>query len=380
VCSSDLVNERMCEMTGYALEEMLGMASRHLYFSEQEYRRVGKRSSELLLSRGTAAMESLWRRKDGARLDVLLNSTALNGQDLTAGLVFTALDITDSKQARELVRRNEEKYRLILEAMPDPVVLYDVEGRVVYLNPAFTRVFGWSLEEVAGRKLDYVPDEEWPQTTEMLEMMMRGQTASDFETRRFDKQGNVLNVAMNWSIWRDEKGERAGSVVALRDVTEHKRMVAQLEQSRKMEAIGTLAGGIAHDFNNVLQAISGNVQILLMRPGVQGATRAVLAGVDNLTQRAAEMIQQLLTISRKREVKLRPMDLNQEISQVCRLLERIIPRMIAIELNLAEDLWPINGDQAQLEQIILNLAANAADAMPEGGGLTFQTEDRKSVV
>lgn len=152
-------------------------------------------------------------------------------------------------------------------------------------------------------------------------------------------------------------------------------LYAQQEQARKMEAIGVLAGGIAHDFNNVLQAISGTVQILLLRTDMESSVRDALTGIDTLTQRAAEMIHQLLTLSRKERSRLEPVLLIQEIGQVCRILERILPKMIRLELKLAPDLQLIRGDPSQLEQIILNLAANATDAMPKGGSLVFETQN-----
>jgi PAS domain S-box-containing protein len=369
-------NERMSEMTGYPVQDLLGMSTRDLYLDPHDFDLTAAEVPEMLMSRGVASFESQWSRRDGAVMDVLINVSPLNPHDLAAGQVSSVLDITDSKRAQELVRRNEEKYRLILEATPDPVVLYDMKGLVVYLNPAFTRVFGWTLEELAGRKVDYVPQDELAKTDEMIALMQQGTFLSDFETRRYDRWGNILSVAVSWSAWRDENGTPAGSVVVLRDVTEHKKMLAQLEQARKMEAVGTLAGGIAHDFNNVLQAISGNVQLLMMSPELDARPKKTLADIDNLTQRAAEMIQQLLTISRKREVKLQAVSLDQEVRQMCRLLERIIPKMITMDLQLDPNLWPINGDQTQLEQIILNLAGNAADAMPQGGTLTFQTENQ----
>ncbi|MFH1035972.1 MAG: PAS domain S-box protein [Pseudomonadota bacterium] len=368
-------NERLSEMTGHPFGELLGMSLRNFYRSQDEFDKAAARITGELAAGSVSTIEARWQARDGGLLDVLITVSPLNPHDLTAGVVSSVLDITEIKRAQELARRNEERYRLILEASPDPVVLYDMQGQVLYINPAFTRVFGWALEELEGHALEYVPPEERDKTAEILALLKQGQTRSGLETRRYNRQGDILTVVLSWSVWRDEDGALAGSVVVLRDVTEHKKVVAQLEQSRRMEAIGTLAGGIAHDFNNVLQAISGNVQILMMRADLDSGPRETLAGIDNLTQRAAEMIQQLLTISRKREITLRTVSLNHEIKHICRLLERVIPKMITLDLHLDAELWPINGDQSQLEQIILNLAGNAADAMPQGGTLTFQTEN-----
>jgi CheY-like chemotaxis protein len=142
-----------------------------------------------------------------------------------------------------------------------------------------------------------------------------------------------------------------------------------------MEAVGVLAGGIAHDFNNILQAILGYTQILLINKPENDPDISKLREIEKSAKRASELIQQLLTFSRKVETKPRPIDLNKQVRDVEKLLERVIPRMIQIELILAEDLKPINAEPAQIEQIIMNLAVNARDAMPDGGKLIIETSN-----
>jgi two-component system cell cycle sensor histidine kinase/response regulator CckA len=154
-----------------------------------------------------------------------------------------------------------------------------------------------------------------------------------------------------------------------------KKLETQLLHAQKMEAIGTLAGGIAHDFNNLLQAISGYTQLLLMRKNSGDPDYGKLEVIQASTLKASELTKQLLIFSRKVESKLKPMDLNHEVMQVCKILQRTIPRMITIDLKLLESLKVINADSGQLEQILMNLGVNARDAMADGGSLTFQTEN-----
>ncbi len=154
-----------------------------------------------------------------------------------------------------------------------------------------------------------------------------------------------------------------------------KKLENQLLHAQKMEAIGTLAGGIAHDFNNLLQAISGYTQLLLMRKDSNDPDYGKLEVIQSSTLKASELTKQLLIFSRKMESKLKPLDLNHEVMQVCKILQRTIPRMITIDLRLSENLKVVNADSAQLEQILMNLGVNARDAMAEGGILTFQTEN-----
>ena len=156
---------------------------------------------------------------------------------------------------------------------------------------------------------------------------------------------------------------------------EKKKLEDQLLHAQKMEALGTLAGGIAHDFNNLLQAISGYTQLLLMKKDQTDADYGKLEVIHGTAQRASELTRQLLIFGRKVETKLKPLDLNHEVQQVARILERTIPKMVTIKMKLAENLKVISGDAGQLEQILMNLGVNARDAMPEGGGLTFQTEN-----
>jgi C4-dicarboxylate-specific signal transduction histidine kinase/ActR/RegA family two-component response regulator len=154
-----------------------------------------------------------------------------------------------------------------------------------------------------------------------------------------------------------------------------KRLENQLLHAQKMEAIGTLAGGIAHDFNNLLQAISGYTQLLLMRKDASDPDFSKLEVIQSSTLKASELTKQLLIFSRKMESKLKPLDLNHEVLQVCKILQRTIPRMITFDLKLSESLKVVNADSAQLEQILMNLGVNARDAMADGGSLTFQTEN-----
>lgn len=295
--------------------------------------------------------------------------------ELEAANKVLSREIEERKRVEAALRESEERYHRILEASPDPIVLYDMEGKVIYVNPAFSRIFGWTLEEVIGKKLDFVPEEAWPETLKRLEQLKRGESFFGFETSRYTKKGEIVEVNISAAVWRGKDGTLSGSIVNLRDITEQKKMEAQLRHAQKMEAVGTLAGGIAHDFNNVLQAVSGYVQLLMMKKSPGDPELKYLAGIDQSVQRAEGLIRQLLTVSRRLESYLEPVDLNHEIIQVTQLLERTIPKMIDIELHLAGDLCMVNADPTQLEQIILNLANNAKDAMPDGGQLTFETQN-----
>jgi PAS domain S-box-containing protein len=272
------------------------------------------------------------------------------------------------------LKRAQEVYRSLLNSSPDAVVIYDLEGRTRYASPAFTDLFGWTLQEIEGERIPFVPESEKESTAAAIrDLLVSGKPCRNFETRRTTKDGRVLDVSIAASRYLDEEGTPAGILTMLRDISEKKRMESQLLHSHKMEAVGTLAGGISHDFNNILQIVSGYVQILLLSANPSHPDYAKLQAMERAARKGSELTKRLLIFSRKVEAELRPVDLNHAVLQVAKLLERTIPKMIRIHTELAQDLKVVNADPLQLEQIIINLGVNAADAMNEGGEITFKT-------
>jgi two-component system sensor kinase FixL len=157
----------------------------------------------------------------------------LDEKDDIAGAVEFTLEITQRKRAEQVLKESEEKYRTVLEACRDPIVVYDMEGKGAYLNPAFTQVFGWTLEEFFGKKLNYVPEENWPETQMMIDLLKAGKTFSDVETRRYNKAGDILDVSITTGIYLDSDGIPLGSVNIVRDITERKRFEAALRESEQ---------------------------------------------------------------------------------------------------------------------------------------------------
>ncbi len=276
------------------------------------------------------------------------------------------------EQAEEALRESEEKYRAVLEASPDPIVVYDMEGTVIYLSPAFTQVFGWTPEELLGNKIDYVPKENRPETQMMIDKVMAGESFSAIESRRYTKQREILDVSISVATYLDRDGIPVGSVHTLRDITERKRLEAQLRQAGKMESIGTLAGGIAHDFNNLLMGIQGNVSLMLMDMDSTHPYHDRLKNIENQVQSGARLTSHLLGYARKGRYEVKPVDLNQLVEETSDAFGRT-RKEITIHRELAEDLFAIEADQTQIEQVLLNLFVNAADAMSGGGDLILKT-------
>lgn len=374
------VNDGFCSFTGYSKEEAIGKTP----FELDLY--VNPAAREKLLGRlqekgMVGGFELQFRMKDGRVLDALLSGKIFRyGKEQC--LVAVTKDITEFKRTQEELRRSEKRYRDLFDSVSDLIYTQDLEGRFTDANRALARIFGYELDEFIGRKAS---DFMKPELRDLFhaEYVEGIKKKGHYEgiTSYFTKDGRKIYLEYRSSLIRPEEGEPFISGIA-RDVTERilaereiKKLNKQMLQAQKMEAVGTLAGGIAHDFNNLLQGILGYAQILIMPRDESDPDIASLRQIEKAANRASELTRQLLTFSRKVESKPRPVNLNQEVQEVEKLLKRTIPKMIEIELHLEEGLETINADPSQLEQVIMNLGVNARDAMPEGGKLLLETEN-----
>ncbi|MDI6726102.1 MAG: PAS domain S-box protein, partial [Smithellaceae bacterium] len=275
------------------------------------------------------------------------------------------------------IQESEERFRSLSENAPDIIYNLDNEGVLTYLNPAWERIMGYSREETIGRYFTAFikAGEEDVYRTIQNKIHADRETVQNFDGLLIDKKGVDRAFLMNVAPRLDEKGNVVGTMGILRDVTEQRRLEAQLYHTSKMEAIGRLTGGISHDFNNLLQAIGGYHQLLLMQKTEDDPDWKYLISIGKLTQKAGDLVRQLMLFSRKAETFMRPLNLNDEISKFHELLVGIIPKMITMDLRLATELDRISGDPGQIHQIIMNLAINARDAMPAGGKITVATEN-----
>jgi PAS domain S-box-containing protein len=288
--------------------------------------------------------------------------------------------LTQEIEERRLIeaelRANEERYRKVLETSPDPIVVYDMEGKVTFFNQAFTRVFGWSLEERVGKKMDqFVPEEAWPETNKMIGKVLSGESFSGFETQRYNKDKKIVHVSMSAAIYKDRDDRPVGSVIVLRDVTEQKKMELQLKHAQKMEAIGTLAGGIAHDFNNLLMGIQGRTSLMLINANASDPHFEHLKGIEEYIESAAGLTKQLLGFARGGKYEVTPTDINALIQKHNHMFGRT-KKEINLYEKFQEDLWTVEVDQGQFEQVLMNLYINAWQAMPGGGDLYIETENQ----
>jgi len=310
---------------------------------------------------------------------------------LGAGLILRAqvkaktaeLSLINKELRAEIAERKrvEETLRLTqfsVENAGDAVFWMCSDARFIFVNHAACSSLGYSREELLSMTVHDIdpkfPAAVWPE--HWKEVRERGSFI--IESRHRTKDGRIFPVEITVNYLQFEGREY--NCAFARDITERKeaekereQIQAQFRQAQKMEAVGTLAGGIAHDFNNLLQAVQGYAQLLQMRKGKEESGQRELSQIIRAAERGADLTQQLLTFSRKVESELRPIDLNHEVESVKLLLERTIPKMIQMEFHLAADLKIVNADPGQVEQILMNLAVNAKDAMPEGGKFVVGT-------
>jgi len=370
-------NRAMSDMLGYTSEELHRKNARMLYSNDEEYDRVGKTIATLGPDKKTAAIETRWVRKDGSMFDCLIRYALLDPESGSGATVAIVEDITDRKLAENALRQSEERYRSLVENTLDGYFICEIpSGRVIFVNQRGCDLFGYTMEEALNLSLwDTIAPEDHVILKERFKKKMEKQSIAQqsitYTGKRKDGSRFRAQVATSVVMFQG----KAALQGVFKDITQQERLERQLQQAQKMEAIGTLAGGIAHDFNNLLQAILGYTQILIIGKKENDPELSKLEQIEKSAMRASELTQQLLTFSRKVESKLRPVDLNLEVKQVQKLLKRTIPKMINIELHLEEDLHVVKADPAQVEQIMMNLAVNARDAMPEGGHLVIETEN-----
>jgi two-component system, cell cycle sensor histidine kinase and response regulator CckA len=296
-----------------------------------------------------------------------------NGQ--IKSYVGVGQDITAWKKAEEALVDSREYFHQIINCIADPVFVKDHEHRMVLVNDAMCSFMGLNREEILGSTFfDFMPDEIsahlWEDEEEVLQT---GQKKISEDILR-NVQDDEFIVITKKSLLTDKDGNKQ-IIGVVRDITENKRMETQLLQAQKMEAIGILAGGVAHDFNNLLNVINGYSELLLEDLPPDNPIREDIEQINQAGQRAAALTSQLLAFGRKQILQAVILDLNDVISQMSKMLRRLIRENVEFVLAPDPDLGRIFADPVQIQQVVMNLAINARDPMPEGGKLIIETSN-----
>lgn len=293
-------------------------------------------------------------------------------------------DVKPEKNGEDKIRENENIYREIFNSVNDAIFIHDIKtGKLLDVNMKMEAMFGFTPEEAQDLKAGDISSGEGSYTDEEALKLFRkaakeGPQIFEWHCRR--KDGTLF-----WSEVNLKKGIIGGREVILaieRDITERKRiedeknkLQEQLIEAEKMKSLGVLAGGMAHDFNNLLQIIYAYTEILMMKKKETDQGIHELEIIKKTLTRATDLIDRMLLFSRKADSEKRPLLLNKEITCAAEAIKQAVPQTVSLELKLDESLWKINADSSQINQLLLNLANNAADAMPGGGKLIIETEN-----
>ncbi len=286
-----------------------------------------------------------------------------------------ATDITDRKRTEAALRNSEESYRSLVDGVRDVIFALSPSGEVTSLNPAFEEMTGFPPAEWVGRPFEaFVHPDDVPLALDLFGRVLRGEPRPTIPFRILTKGGSY-RVAEFSATAQVRDGRLAGILGIGRDVTERLGLEQQLRQAQKMEAVGRLAGGIAHDFNNILTAITGHADLLLEDLGHHDPRRADVDEIRRSAERAAGLTRQLLAFSRQQVLQPKVVDVNALVLDMDKLLRRLIGEDVELATALDPTLGRVTADPGQLEQLIVNLAVNARDAMPQGGKLTLETRN-----
>ncbi|MFZ0758835.1 MAG: PAS domain S-box protein [Candidatus Sulfotelmatobacter sp.] len=385
------VNSQAQELFGYDRAELIGEKVETLV--PESYRRKHHHHRESFAKapktrRMGADLDLYGRRSDGSEFPVEISLSPVSTEK--GAFVLSAIrDISDRKRiAEELRRANEELYRRtteqlgeyrsrlasIIDSSEDAILSKDLKGIITSWNKGAERIYGYTPEEVVGKHISLLTLSDRPdEIPEILEKITRGESIEHYESVRLAKDGRRLDVSISVSPIRNAAGDIVGASAIARDITAQKRAEGQLRQSQKMEAIGRLAGGVAHDFNNVLGIINACAEFLRDRIDPGAEPSLYVENIKKAIERGRSLTRQLLAFSRTSAIQPRVLDLNERLRDISKLLRPLLGEDVEILIVPKTPSAIVEADPGQLDQIVVNLAVNARDAMPHGGKLILET-------
>jgi len=385
------VNSQAQELFGYDRAELIGQKVEMLI--PESYRRQHHQHRQNFAEapktrRMGADLDLYGRRRNGSEFPVEISLSPVSTENGT--IVLSAIrDISDRKKiAEELRRANEELHRRtteqlgeyrsrlasIVDSSEDAIIGKGLDGIITSWNKGAERIYGYTPEEVIGKHISLLAPSDRPdEIPEILQRLARGESVEHHESVRVTKDGRHLNVSISVSPLRDASGDIVGASAIARDITAQKRAEGQLRQAQKMEAIGRLAGGVAHDFNNILGIINACSEFLRDRIDPAAEPSLYVENIKKAIERGTSLTRQLLAFSRTSAVQPRILDLNDRLRDISKLLRPLMGDDVEILIASKSPLAVVEADPGQLDQILVNLAVNARDAMPRGGKFILET-------
>jgi len=365
------ITEQICKMTGYAEDKLINRSARILYPSRDDYEYVGRETNKQIQEHGTGIMETRWKCKDGRIINVLLSSTPMDTNDLSKGITFAALDITERKKANAALWKSEKRYRTLFDKTNDAIFVVEKStGRYLDANNAASELTGRTLDELKQLTTHDVTPKN---SHEYLSKINKSTGTIDLGTVIYQRPDNNNRIAKLSIVPVNDRA----SICIAKDITHDLEVEKQLRQSQKMEAIGTLAGGIAHDFNNILSGIFGYAQLAEMHVNDSEKIKKNLSQIVKGAKRAAELVQQILTFSRQVEYNKNPLKLSRVVKEAVKFLRSSIPVTIVIKEKISSK-EIVLADSTMTHQVVMNLCTNAYHSMRDSGGiLTVELNDIK---
>ncbi len=385
------LNSQTQALFGYTRDELIGQKIEILV--PESYRRQHHQHRQNFAEtpktrRMGADLDLYGRRRNGSEFPVEISLSPVATEN--GMFVLSAIrDISERKRiAEELRRANEELHRrtaeqlgeyrsrlaLIIDSSEDAIVGKGLDGIITSWNKGAERIYGYTPEEAIGKHISLlVPSDRPDEIPEILRKIRGGESIEHYESERVTKDGRHLDVSISVSPLRDAKGDVIGASAIARDITAQKRAEHQLHQSQKMEAIGRLAGGVAHDFNNILGIIRACTEFLRDRIDSAAESSPYVENIKKAIERGSSLTRQLLAFSRSSAIQPRVLDLNERLKDVSKLLRPLMGDDVEILVVSKSPAAVVEADPGQLDQIVVNLAVNARDAMPHGGKFILET-------
>lgn len=380
------INNSYARMLGYDAPEELFERDLAEILSPEDAERMNEfGEARLRGEQSPFVYEFKGKRKNGSLIDLeaSVSTAAVAGKTY---IVTAVRDLTGYKRAAQLVKESEERFQLAARATNDVLWEWDIATDRIWLNESMQTVFGYAFDEI-GDRYELWRNGIHPHDSEAIQQSIHQFLDGDEEIwtgeyRYARADGEYATVVDRRILVRDDGGKPLRMLGSIRDISERKQAEqslleseARLRQSQKMEAIGTLTGGVAHDFNNLLTAILGNSQLALRDLSESDPLRRRLLEIECAGNRAAVLTRQLLAFSRRQHLERKVINLNDSIGDLTKLLRRIIGEDIEVAVRCSGDLATVFADVAQIEQVVMNLAVNARDAMPSGGKLMIETSN-----
>jgi two-component system cell cycle sensor histidine kinase/response regulator CckA len=365
------VNNAFARIHGYSIGELQGKNISEFHTKEQM--ESVEEANRVLLAQGEFTGEVWHKRKNGEVFPThMQNSVLRDDRNEPVGLIGILRDITE----RKVEEQELSKLSLAVHQSPVSIVITDRAGNIEYVNRRFEEITGYGYKEVLGQNSRLLKSgEHSPDFYRALwDTITHGNSwQGEFHNRR--KNGELFWESAAISPIKNDEGEITHFLGIKEDVTRHKLLEQQLIHSQKMEAIGTLAGGVAHDFNNMLSVIIGYSDFLLTQIPEEDRKYNIIREIKKSGTRAANIAQQLLAFSRKQVLAKHIVDINAVVTDMHKMLIRLISEDIELTTRFAQGLWPVHADRVQLEQVVMNLVINACDSMPKGGKIGITTEN-----